>query len=36
MSKTSNKQKLEVLQGWLLQVNRGKKTKPKVRRPLED
>lgn len=26
MSKTSTKQKLEVLQGWLLQVNRGRKT----------
>lgn len=37
MSKTSNKQKMEVLQGWLLQVNRGRKTvKQKLRRPLED
>jgi hypothetical protein len=36
MSKTSAKQKIEVLQGWLLQINRGKKTKPKVYRSVED
>jgi hypothetical protein len=36
MSKTSAKQKIEVLQGWLLQINRGKKTKPKVHRSVED
>lgn len=36
MSKSSNKQKIEVLNGWLLQVNKGKKSKPKVRRSVED
>jgi hypothetical protein len=37
MSKTSAKQKIEVLQGWLLQLNRGKKiVKQKPKREIED
>jgi hypothetical protein len=37
MSKTSSKQKIEVLQGWLLQINRGRKTtKQKLHKKLED